>query len=67
MKILDAYWFINGGIVRVETLDEGIKYYIRGIQANEWSKPEKDAEYIADWGSSFPTEVGDVLFGVSHG
>jgi len=47
MKILDAYWFINGGIVRVET-DEGIKYYIRGIQANEWSTPEKDAQYVAD-------------------
>ena len=65
MKILDSMWFINCGIVRVQTDYEGIRYYIRGIQSNEWSTPEKDAELIADWGSSFPDSVGDVLFGIS--
>jgi hypothetical protein len=63
MKILDTYWFINGGIVCVLDEYEGIKYYIRGIQSNEFSTPEKDAQMIADWGSTFPKEIGDVLFG----
>lgn len=64
MKILDSLWFINCGIVRVEDEYEGIKYYIRGIQANEWSTPEEDAMRVAEWGSTFPREVGDILFGV---
>ena len=63
MKILDALWFINCGIVRVDDEFASIKYYIRGFQNNEWSTPEKDAQLIADWGSTFPTEAGDVLFG----
>lgn len=64
MKILDTLWYINCGIVRVEDEYEGIKYYIRGIQSNEWSTPENDSQLIADWGSTFPKEVGDILFGV---
>ena len=64
MKILDTLWYINCGIVRVEDEYEGIKYYIRGIQNTEWSTPEKDSQLVADWGSTFPKEVGDVLFGV---
>ena len=64
MKILDTLWYINCGIVRVEDEYEGIKYYIRGLQANEWSTPEIDARVVADWGSTFPKEVGDILFGV---
>ena len=64
MKILDTIWYINCGIVRVEDEYEGIKYYIRGLQANEWTTPEIDARCVADWGSTFPKEVGDILFGV---
>ena len=64
MKVLDVLWYINCGIVRVEDEYEGIKYYIRGLQANEWSTPERDAQFVAEWGSSFPREVGDILFGV---
>ena len=64
MKVLDSTWFINCGIVKVLDEYEGIKYYIRGIQANEWSTPEQDAEMVANWGSTFPREAGDVLFGV---
>lgn len=64
MKVLDVLWYINCGIVRVEDEYEGIKYYIRGLQANEWSTPERDAQFVAEWGSKFPREVGDILFGV---
>lgn len=63
-KILDVYWFCAGhgnvGIVRVDDGFE-IKYYVgqcSGIDA------EKDAQWIADWGSSFPKDVGDILFKV---
>lgn len=63
MKVLDSTWFINCGIVRVLDEYEGIKYYIRGLQANEWSTPERDALLIAEWGSTFPKELGDILFG----
>lgn len=66
MKILDTHWFINGGIVRVFDEFEGIKYYVRGLQVGEWSTPEKDAEYIGNWGSTFPKAAGDVLFGVDE-
>lgn len=64
MKILDVYWFADGGIVRVETEYEGIKYYIKGftqIGADE----NADAQHIADWGNTFPSDVGDILFGIS--
>lgn len=64
MKVLDSIWFINCGIVRIEDEYEGIKYYIRGIQSNEWSTPEKDEQFVAEWGSTFPREAGDILFGV---
>lgn len=63
MKVLDSIWFINCGIVKVQTEYDGIKYYIRGLQEHEWSTPEHDAQYVAEWGSTFPQEVGDILFG----
>lgn len=63
MKVLDFIWFINCGIVKAQTEYEGIKYYIRGIQSEEWSTPENDALMVAEWGSTFPREVGEVLFG----
>ena len=65
MKILDVRWFCAGhgnvGIVRVETQYEGIKYYIgQCVGLNE----ETDKNNIADWGSTFPSDAGDILFGV---
>lgn len=61
VKILDTYWFNGGGIVKVQTDYDGIKYYISGL--SDFSESETaDAERIAHWGSSFPTEVGDILF-----
>jgi hypothetical protein len=59
--VLGVRWFNNVGIVRVETEYEGIKYYIReGIGRDE----NEDVKLIAEWGSTFPTNAGDVLFGV---
>lgn len=65
MKILDTYWFNRGGIVRVQTDYDGIKYYIRSIDTRAISTEEEDANYIAEWGNTFPSDVGDVLFGIS--
>lgn len=65
MEILDVMWFCaahgNVGIVRVQDEYEGIKYYIGECEGTD---EETDSRWIADWGSSFPAEAGDVLFGV---
>ena len=64
MKVLDTKWFCgssNTGIVRVQT-DEGIKYFI-GFPPIIRAEHE-DAQWIADWGCSFPKDAGDVLFGI---
>ena len=64
MKILGTRWFCgrtNVGIVRVLHEYDGIRYYIASIEG--FSKAE-DAEFIASWGSYFPNEAGDILFGV---
>ena len=31
MKILDTFWFNQGGAVKVETEFDGIAYFIRGV------------------------------------
>lgn len=64
MKILDTKWFCgrtNVGIVRVEDEYDGIKYYIASIEGLDEAV---DAQFIADWGSTFPNSAGDRLFGV---
>lgn len=62
MKILDYKWF-NGrtlvGIVCVKDDYDGIKYY---IGAPKGVNEQDDVAFIADWGSTFPKNVGDVLF-----
>lgn len=65
MNIIDVKWFCgrtNVGIVRVqfEAVDE-IRYFISAIEGFD---PEYDKQFIAQWGSHFPTDAGDVLFGV---
>lgn len=61
MKVLDAIWFNKVGIVRVEDEYDGIKYYVKDVDGlNE----EDDMWNIAYWGSTFPKNAGDVLFGV---
>lgn len=65
MTILDVRWFCaghgNAGIVRVQTEYDGVKYYIGQCSGHD---EDFDKQHIADWGSSFPVEAGDVLFGV---
>ncbi len=65
MKILDKMWFNGVGIVRVQTDFDGIKYYIKGMHGmGIENTEEEDAQIVADWGSTFPNDAGDVLFGV---
>ncbi len=64
MKVLDTYWFQQGGIVRIEDEYEGIKYYIKSVELP--TTEEADAQHIADWGNTFPKEAGDILFGVDE-
>jgi hypothetical protein len=64
MKILNTYWFNGGGIVRVETDYDGIQYYIGTWGPLGGMDSKKDADFIADYGNSFPKDAGDVLFGV---
>lgn len=65
MKILDVRWFCAGhgnvGIVKVDQDFEGIKYYIGQCDGDD---EETDTQWIADWGSTFPNDAGDALFGV---
>lgn len=61
MKILGVRWFNDIGIVRVDTALDGIVYFIGYAKGND---EEEDKQFIADWGSRFPEQVGDVLFGV---
>ena len=69
--IKDVLWFCgrsNVGIVQVEDEWDGIKYYIGSPPMSEYSpwSEEQDKGWIADWGSTFPKSVGDVLFGVKN-
>jgi hypothetical protein len=64
MKILDIRWFCGRstvGVVRIQDEYDGIKYY---IGTGEGHYEEADKQNIADWGSTFPTDAGDILFGV---
>lgn len=65
-NILDTKWFCGRtsiGIVRVQTDYYGIVYYIGTIHQS--STAEQDSAFIADWGSTFPVEAGDTLFGIT--
>ena len=65
MKLLDICWFTNRGLIgiaRTEDKWEGIKYYISVVPNS--TTEEADAQFVADWGSTFPKEAGDVLFGI---
>ena len=64
MKIEDTIWFCAGhgnvGIVKVRTHGGEVKYFIGQCKGEDEGM---DKMWIADWGSSFPTEAGKVLFG----
>jgi hypothetical protein len=54
-------WFCGVGIVRVEDEYDSIKYYIAAVSGvNE----QTDAQFIMKWGSTFPSDAGNKLFGV---
>lgn len=67
MRILRTLWFTNRdgttGIVHVQTDYDGLKYFIGHVSGEDESV---DSQYVADWGSTFPTDAGDVLFGLSR-
>jgi len=69
MKILDVKWFCGRtqvGIVRTQDEFDGIKYYIASPpgEAHGFNESE-DIQFIADWGSTFPKDVGEMLFGIT--
>jgi len=65
---LSSIWFTNRdgctGIVRTFDIEDGYKYYIGHTFPN--NSEEQDAQYIADWGSTFPRIAGDALFGIKE-
>ena len=65
--IMDVLWFCgrsNVGIVKVKDPYEGIKYYIGSPPT--MSDENTDSLWIASWGSTFPKDAGDSLFGVAE-
>jgi hypothetical protein len=53
------------GIVQVEDQYDGIKYYIASPPGEaKGHNEQEDIDFIADWGSTFPKQAGDLLFGV---
>lgn len=64
MQVLDVRWFSGAqcvGIVRVDVPYEGIKYYIGPAFGGS---EEIDIEYISAYGATFPSDAGDLLFGI---
>ena len=62
MIILDAFWFSGGGLIKVQDEHKNIKYYIRGMPMLGNMTPQQNAEYIVEWGTTFPKAAGDALF-----
>jgi hypothetical protein len=63
MTVLDSYWFNGGGIVKVQNDFGEIEYYIGTWGPLGGMDQAKDAQFIADWGNTFPRNVGQELFG----
>lgn len=69
--IEDVMWFCgrsNVGIVQVNDRYDGLKYYIGSPPFDEYgpNAEVRDMQWIAEWGSTFPKAVGDMLFGVKN-
>jgi len=63
VKVVGVQWFNTCGIVRVEDDITGLfHYYIRACI--EGNSEAADIDLIASWGSKFPNDAGDVLFGI---
>lgn len=64
MKLLDVRWFVgmtNVVIVRTECKFEGIQYFISAVAGET---PKDDSDFAMAWGTRFPKDAGDVLFGI---
>ena len=63
----NVLWFSGRslvGIVRVKTEFDGVHYYIGSPPGEEkGNNEEEDVEWIANWGSRFPRNIGEILFG----
>lgn len=59
MKVIDAMWYNAVGIVLAYDEYEGFQYFI-GV--GDGFDEKTDAKKIADWGSKFDHQAGDVLF-----
>lgn len=63
MTLLGIEWFNNVGIARVEGEMPGdIRYYIKSV---EGFSEEDDTMNVVAWGTKFPKDAGDKLFGVA--
>ena len=67
MRFLEVRWFCAGhgnvGIVCMEDPYDGIKYYVGQCSGKD---EQMDIQHIASWGSKFPADAGDVLFGIQR-
>ena len=65
MKLIGVKWFTGTsciGIVMAECPYDGVVYFINQVTGHD---EKADAEYIMSWGTRFPKNAGDVLFGVN--
>lgn len=67
IKVLDVRWFCGSSNVGIARCDlgpyDGIKYFVGSCSGMD---EEVDKQYIAAYGSTFPSDAGDLLFGVKH-
>ena len=67
MKFVDVKWYCAGhgnvGIVCMDDPHEGTVYYIGQCSG---TSIELDIEHISCWGSRFPVDAGNVLFGYAE-
>jgi hypothetical protein len=65
MEVLDILWFTNMfgcvGIARTDDEYNGIRYYISYVPG---LNVDEDTERVAQYGSTFPKDAGDALFGI---
>lgn len=67
IRVLDVRWFCGTSNVGIARCDlgpyDGIKYYIGSCSGLD---EETDKQYIASFGSTFPYDAGNLLFGINN-
>ena len=64
MKVLGIEWFNNVGIARCEgNLPGDVRYYIKAVSGHD---EQADTNDVMQFGSKFPKDAGDALFGVAE-